>query len=518
MEAVSVMRRSIFAVTFCLVVWVMSCQTLELPTATPASTQVIALPTRTYTTEATIISELPTDATTATRTVTPYPTRTPGAEAERSTPTRGPRPTGLVIMTPTPIVPTPTPTPLVSNLPGQLVFLQGEKPISLWTFSLGTSQVRELLPDVSQMAVLLQNESPHLVVAASQAVEIDGINVYQVPIPEFCLPEGRCKHLQFSPDGRYLAFTAIIDPEIFCGSGGAEVQVWDVATGEMLVLVPQAGFSTWLSEDKFLYGHNGCEAGNTYLWDMEGGTSMLVGRGGNDFWSPNKRVLAGLELTFFGYHLDFWMYNIENERFFKPQQGEGGRYASLCWHPDSSRLAYTWQAFEPPDSYEFAIGPKELWIMEADGGGQIPLLLSPEYNYIITTGNNRQWECYWLEDWLQVREVPFKPISTTLEPSPDEWPTLNCPIYGTNCMNERFLGINVRTGEVKDWDTVTQEIHAVEPVGPNLANNPIFISPDNSFALYLGVDNKGLWYVPEQGDPQRLLPEGYNFVYVAHGE
>ena len=475
-------------------------------------------PSITLSTE-TLITDLPTIAPGATITPTPYPTRTPGVEAERATPTRGPRPTGLVIITATAVVPpspTPTPTPLVSNLPGQIIFLQGDPPTSLWSFSMGTSQISSLLPDISKMGVLLQNMPPHALFASNQAIETSEIGFYQFPLPEVCLPENRCINLQYSPDGRYLAFTFNVDPEIVCGSTGPEVQVWEVATEEMILQIAQAGFSIWLSEGEFLYARSSCKIGSMFIWDLEMNESTSLGRGGNYFWSPDRRALAGYQPTFFGFKADFWLYDIENSQLFEPQQGEGGRYDSLCWHPESARLAYTWQEFQPPNAYDFTILPKQLWIMDAEGGEQHPLLVDADQNYIITTGNDRQWECQWLGDWLQVREVPYTPIIANLEP--DDWSPLNCMLYGTNCINEKVLGINTVTGEVKDWHILTQEVLDAVQMKPDLASEPIFISSDNFFALYSGVNNRGLWYVPAEGKPSLLIPNGFDFVYINEDE
>jgi hypothetical protein len=81
-------------------------------------------------------------------------------------------------------------------------------------------------------------------------------------------------------------------------------------------------------------------------------------------------------------------------------------------------------------------------------------------------------------------------------------------------MNEKVLGINTQTGEVKDWNVLTQEIQALVQMEPDLASEPIFVSPDNSYALYSGVNNKGLWYVSVQGDSHLLIPDGFDFVYI----
>ncbi len=507
------MQRSMLLVIFCLLLWVTSCQSNPVALA-PTSTYEVAAPTKDITLVPSTAVGQPTFTPTATETATPYPTRTPGIEAERATPTRGPR---LTVADITPvaaaqILPTPTPTPLVSNLPGQIVFFQDDTSLSLWSFSLTTGYVSSLLPNVSNMAVLLQDELPYVVIAADEAIEVEGLAVAQFPLPELCLLKNRCTGLQFSPNGRYLGFTAVIDAEIGCGSSGAEVQIWDVASEEIVQRITGAGFSTWIAEDKFLYGYNGCEAGNTYLWDMESNQSSAMGRGGRYFWSPDGMSLAGFELTFFGFHADFWMYNIELEQYFRPQQGEGGRYDTLCWHPDSSKLAYTWQEFQPPSSYTFSIEPRELWVMEANNGEQHPLLLDQEYNYFIASGHEREWQCHWLEDWLQVRQVPYTPITTTLEP--DDRGALYCPVIGVSCSNEVVLGVNTVTGEIRDWDTLAEEIQMPDQKRPDLGTEPIFRSLDSSFALYSDINNSGLWYVPIQGEPHELISDGFNFVYI----
>jgi len=99
------MQRSFFLVIVCLALWITACQTSISVTAVPAPTFVVFMPTETSAPVSTLVMEQPIFAATATITGTPYPTRTPGVEAERSTPTRGPRPTGLVVITATPVVP-----------------------------------------------------------------------------------------------------------------------------------------------------------------------------------------------------------------------------------------------------------------------------------------------------------------------------------------------------------------------------------------------------------------------------
>lgn len=403
--------------------------------------------------------------------------------------------------------------PLLADLPGRLVFLHEKNgiPSSLWTFSFETGQSTQMLSNLRGSAVLLQNMPPQVLIATNEILQTDLRDIYQFLLPELCLIENRCQNLEFSPDAHYLAYTAIVNPEIGCGSGGVEVHVWDVNSREMVQQITGAGFAQWISDTEFQFAINGCEAGNSYLWDMESHSSIGLGGGGVTFWASDRKALAGYELSFFGFHAAFWMYNIENQQLFEPQQGEGGRYDTLCWKPDGSQLVYTWQEFQPPSSYEFTIGPKQLWVMDTTSGEQSSLLLSEKFHYFIASGNEREWKCQWWGDWLQVREVSYTPVSTTLEPR--DWGPVYCPLRGI-CSNEKILAINTETGEVKEWGSLNQESIMSLQMGPDLEREPVFVSLENLFALYPGINNVGLWYVPTQGEPLLLISEGYSFIYL----
>jgi hypothetical protein len=82
------------------------------------------------------------------------------------------------------------------------------------------------------------------------------------------------------------------------------------------------------------------------------------------------------------------------------------------------------------------------------------LLGDSEYDYLIASGNPRQWTCNWQGDWIQVHKVPYAVTSAPIEPWGEDWESLRCPIYGRGCAIEEILGLDWRTGEIMSWDEV----------------------------------------------------------------
>ncbi|MBI5566467.1 MAG: hypothetical protein HY870_16325 [Chloroflexi bacterium] len=216
---------------------------------------------------------------------------------------------------------------------------------------------------------------------------------------------------------------------------------------------PGATFAQWLSDNTVEIRTAGCEQGQSYSVNVETGARHELGALGNRFLSPDGLAFAEYSRSSVGLGGEFWLYDVARQVVIRPQ-GTQRRYDTLCWTPTSSHLIYTLQAMSDTTSSNVIIGPRQIWIVDKQGGEEKLLLGDSGHNYFIASGSPEQWRCVWENDWIQVQETSYIVVVAPTEPLEKDWDALACPIYGRNCEASQPLGLNWRTGKLARWEGV----------------------------------------------------------------
>jgi hypothetical protein len=298
----------------------------------------------------------------------------------------------------------------------------------------------------------------------------------------------------------------------------------DTTTLEVVVRVPSARLSFWITDTVALVARCHCEGCGLVSLNVETGDMEPLGGDGVPYWSPDETAFITVATPYVGLYSHVWAYDMQTLSLIRPGREVGSlREDSPCWTPDSSHVLYTRQVLTYTAHYTVTVGPRQVMMLDRQGGGERVLLGDADYDYFIGAyvWEEYAWSCTWRGDWLPVSAVTHTAVTTAGEPHGKQFAPLWCPLYGRYCADGESLALNWRTGEVLPGEeapipTVTS-FPTPEPTatpGPDMAAMPVYSDPGGTFALFAGPDGTGLWRVPAEGKPAVLFRDGRYFTYI----
>jgi hypothetical protein len=340
------------------------------------------------------------------------------------------------------------------------------------------------------------------------------------PNPEPKLP---CDGFQFSPDGAILG--GFFGPQI-CARG---LILLDSETGEKLFRSPVGSGSAFefLSNGKVLITETHCDIGKMSL--LQPGTRQLepLGEMGATSWNPQHTALA-VTLTPNGPTLEsrLWVYNVELDRMVLPPQPAGSTllYKDPQWSADGRTLAFHSRSFKRRGEKLTFDQPAQVLRLDVKTGKVTVLASKPGYDYFFSMENSKPVP----GDWKILQRRSFQRVEM-LEKDFIFWKGFNCIYSGINCLagpslppEPELFAVNLLTGELLPLKqapspSATPFTTPTLPpaTGPDLTEPPIYRDPDGNYALYVGLDQHSLWYVPRQGEPLVWVRDGQHFTYLS---
>ncbi len=431
-----------------------------------------------------------------------------------------------------PTAPPPSPTPMISQ---RIIFIRRvavrscagcseEITDNLWSVALDGSNLEQLTHDESPgigYHIPAEGEPVKILFASADPLSLSTELVQQVPIPEACqIPpfpeyEGNSRsRFTFSPSGRYLAFEV-------GGSacGNVVLRVLDRQTAICVEVKDSDRLIEWLPDDRALVTSARCEGGNisVYVPQTEQVTPIEIGNLGG--WNEGKTVVWGTrrEVPFGWWYESFWAYNLDLKAFIHslPEYSPEG-YAMETfegWTPDDTHMIYASRWISYTDVMNslpvtVSVGPQQLYVADIAGQRDVPLFADSTHNYFLRGKEG---------DSLLIQATPYEPFVLPANSPPFEWTLLqDCPFSGKDCPEAEYLTLNWQTGAISSmaspFPTPTAAVTATPVPGPS--STPVYEAVDRSFALYAGQSGEGLWYIPASGNPELIMPDGHQFIYV----
>lgn len=343
------------------------------------------------------------------------------------------------------------------------------------------------------------------------------------PNPEPKLP---CDGFQFSPDGALVGF--FFGPQI-CARG---LILLNSETGEKLFRSSVASVSAFefLSNKKVLITQSHCEIAKMSLFQPETRQLEPLGELGATSWSPGQTALAVTVIPHGGLQLEsrLWVYHVESDRMVLLLQPAGSTllYKDPHWSADGSYLAFHSRSFERRGEKLIFDQPAEVLRLDVKTRKLTVLASQPGYDYFFYMKSDEPET----GDWKILQRRPFQRIEM-LEKDFMFGKSFNCIYNGNNCITgpslppaPELFAVNIQTGEllpIKQTPIPSATLSSTPMLqttpGPDLTQPPIYRDAEGKYALYLGLDQHSLWYVPEHGEPQVWVQDGQHFMYLSPG-
>ncbi len=354
---------------------------------------------------------------------------------------------------------------------------------------------------------------------------VDETLLWQIPLPEVCddflendyfLEEYKnlyhaCGDFEISPDGKWASF------QLGDYLTGYNVQsgLINLETGEMEFSTIGTGLMQFLPNNERLVFNSWGEGGELWWANSLTGEAVRLGEGGFTYWNLDETAFAVEWFPYVGVGGAVWAYYVPTKNLFTPESSPDALTTHPVWSPDGLTLLYQQQAVITRTSFiTLTLGPSEVYMADIVTGEDRVVLSDPQSNYYLCDNRNVE-SCVWADDWIRVRRLPYHMKELYFEDYD------LCVLYGSSCPDSvENLAFNWRTGELIDWETVTQQrptstaVPLTAPIGPDLATEPIYTDMEMGYALYSGHDGSSLWCVPDGGVPQLWIQDAEWIAYL----
>ncbi len=278
----------------------------------------------------------------------------------------------------------------------------------------------------------------------------------EVPLPSQCydvlpdLPERRycsCSNFEFSPDGKWFAFTL----GDYLSGYYVQPGLINLETGEVQTNTVGTGLMQFLPNDERLVGNYYGEGPGEIWWaNSLTGESLRLGPGGNVTWNADETAFVVEATPYVGMAGAVWGYNVETHTLFLPERWFADN--KPVWVPEGTHLLYQHQTNIATAENMVTLSPRQIHMVDAMSGEEQVVLSDPAYHYHLCP-DDRTESCYWNGDWIKIQRLPYHPATFDFEDYNN--PDYRCAWYVKNCADQpEYLGLNWRTLEVLPWSEI----------------------------------------------------------------
>ncbi|MCL4265219.1 MAG: PD40 domain-containing protein [Anaerolineae bacterium] len=255
-----------------------------------------------------------------------------------------------------------------------------------------------------------------------------------------------CSNFEFSPDGKWFAFTM----GDYMSGYSVRPGLINLETGEVQTNTVGTGLMRFLPNNERLVYNSWGEGGDIWWANSLTGESLRLGPGGNVSWNADETAFVVEATPYVGMASAVWGYNVETHTLFLPERWFADN--KPVWVPDGTHLLYQHQTNIATAENMVIFSPRQIYLVDAVSGEEQVVLSDPAYHYHLCP-DDRTESCYWNGDWVKVQRLPYHPAMFDFEDYNNS--DYRCAWYVKDCTDQpEYLGLNWRTLEVLPWSEI----------------------------------------------------------------
>jgi hypothetical protein len=330
-------------------------------------------------------------------------------------------------------------------------------------------------------------------------------------LPAECDPTSNCLEYQLSPTGHSLAY---FTGEDVCTR---TLTLWDLDGQKVINSWPNAHWMSFNQDGSLMLALGDCDAPYAYFYSPTTGKQAGVEKLGQAFWNPQHTAVIYQVPGKNPLESGLWGFNTETSKVFLWLPKDSVIQDSPIWLPDGQHFVFQHRVIKYVKETNEVIlsGPRQIILMNAATRAQSLLSFDAGYDYHLCQSAGEACEQPY-EEWLRAYRTPFQPLKFAVD-GWDSDPQARCALYGLDCTPAAdVLAVNWKERKQFGWGeaSVPEAAPLPEAQEPALEAEPIYQAEDGSFALYVGRDNRSLWYAPRDREATLWVKDARGFVYL----